>query len=115
MKRPLSFLGGGGKHQRLARAVALGTLAGQTSSSSGPPLPKTCELGPLDGDEEVDTLLELWALGLLSATLLQVIAASACQVAPRPQMQILNHLGAQGSHLGNAHRDLERKLNMGPP
>jgi hypothetical protein len=67
----------------------------------------------LDGDDEVDTLLELWALGLLSATLLQVIAASACNVAPRPQMQILSNIGSQVAHHGKAHRDLERKLNMG--
>ena len=91
MKRRLSLWGGGGKHQRLARAVALGTLAGPLSNNNEPLVPETLGCEPLDGDDEVDTLLELWALGVLSATLLQVVAASARNVSPRPQMQILSN------------------------
>ena len=89
MKRRSDFWGGGGKHQRLARAEILGGLLGQAASSNEPIRPEDLRPGPLDGDDEVDTLLELWAMGLLSATLLQNIAASACNVAPRPQMTAL--------------------------
>ena len=113
MKRRSDFWGGGGKHQRLARAEILGGLLGQAASSNEPIRPEDLRPGPLDGDDEVDTLLELWAMGLLSATLLQNIAASACNVAPRPQMTALKNLGSGGVHQGNAHRDLQRKLNMG--
>ena len=105
---------GGGKHQRLARILAIGGMAGQGASSSEASLPQQNPgRGPLDGDDEVDALIELWALGLISATVLQMIVAAACNVAPRPQMQVLKALGTSGIHANNAHRDLERKLNLG--
>ena len=58
-------------------------------------------------------MLELWGLGLTSAVVLQSIASAACRVAPRAPMQALAEIGANGNILGNCHRDLERKLNMG--
>ena len=104
----------GGKHQRIARFLAVTALSSQDSSPevsilSGPVRP--CNF--LEDDAEVKCLLELWALGLLSAVLLQTIAASACQVAPRPAMRILAQLGGAGSAPGNAHRDLQRQLQLG--
>ena len=114
MKRKGNIMFGGGKHQRLARILAIGGMAGQGASSSEASLPQQNPgRGPLDGDDEVDALIELWALGLISATVLQMIAAAACNVAPRPQMQVLKALGTSGIHANNAHRDLERKLNLG--
>ena len=118
MKRKKPFWSsGGGKHQRFARAVALGGLIGQTvgdqARGSGEVVVPYTQKGPLDGDPEVDTLLELWALGLLSAVVLQVIADAACKVAPRPPMQALANIGTKGDHKNNAHRDLTKKINQG--
>ena len=94
----------GGKHQRLIRA----RLAEEgTASSSGNPLVDVHQ-GPLDGDPEVDVLLELWSLGLLSATSLRAIGQGAMQVAPRACMRSLATLSA-----GHCHRDLARKLQLG--
>ena len=45
-------------------------------------------------------LLELWALGLMSALVLQSIAAAACRVAPRLPMEALASMGASGGHKG---------------
>ena len=72
-------------------------------------------MGPLEGDAEVDVLLELWSPGLVSATLLRTIAQAACQVAPRPAMEALARIGTSGDFSANAHRDLRRKLNLGIP
>ena len=66
----------------------------------------------LDGDREVETLLELWALGLLSAATLCTIAIAANISAPRPQMTALAGIGAQGTWTRNCHRDLARKLQF---
>ena len=65
-----------------------------------------------DGDAEVELLVELWALGLVSATTLQAIGAAAVVAAPRPQMRALAQLGAEGVHRNNCHRDLQRKLGV---
>ena len=103
MKRTKSMLPRGGKHQRLARAASPGCAILSDAGNSM----------PLHGDPEVDVLLELWSLGLMSALTLQVIASAACKVAPRPNMEALASIGAAGGAPGNAHRDLERKLNRG--
>ena len=66
----------------------------------------------LDGDREVETLLELWALGLLSAVTLCTIAIAANISAPRPQMTALAGIGTQGTYSNNCHRDLARKLQF---
>eukprot|EP00974_Lingulodinium_polyedra_P040493 3889142-Lingulodinium_polyedra.AAC.1 len=78
MKRRSSFWGVGGKHQRLARAaLTAGALA---SGSQDPIVPELFEnKGPLEGYPEVEVLLELWSLGLVSAILLQTVAAAACR------------------------------------
>ena len=102
---------GGGKHQKLARLALV--AGGVVSNASGSDLPMLPVRGPLDGDAEVDTLLELWAMGLLSAITLQMIASSACKVAPREQMVELSRIGTEGVWRGNAHRDLKAKINMG--
>ena len=64
--------------------------------------------GPLDGDPEVDKLIELWSLGVLAAKTLREIAAAAMLVAPRPAMGELASLSP-----GHEHRDLTRKLGVG--
>ena len=93
---------GGGKHQRLVRA-RLGTATASTGpASSNNATPQ----GPLEGDAEVDVLLELWALGILSASMVQYIAAAANKAAPRPQMATLAGLGTHGAWKANIHRDL---------
>ena len=101
MKR--SRLWSGGKHQRLQRARVdhVGPLPA-AGSASGP------RLGPLDGDPEVDVLIELWSLGVLSAKTLRTIATAAVKVAPRPAMCELASLSE-----GHFHRDLSRKLKLG--
>ena len=53
---------------------------------------------PLNGDQEVDVLNELFNLGLLSAQTLQQPGSRATQVAPRPRMETLANLGTQSSH-----------------
>ena len=105
MKRATSVRAFGGKKQRLARCGSLPELFASHGSVGG--------TGPLDGDAEVDVLLELWSLGLMSALLLQTIAQAACLVAPRPAMERLSHIGAEGNVRGNAHRDLQRLLHLG--
>ena len=72
MKRqPSSIRAFGGKHQRLARALPMGALASQASGNGEPVLVGGLTVAPLDGDDEVDVLLELWSLGLMSAILLR--------------------------------------------
>ena len=73
----------------------------------------SCQAGPLDGDPEVETLVELWSVGLLSAVTLQQIAASSQKAAPREAMRHLAELGTSGARPGNVHRDLSRKLDLG--
>jgi len=110
-------IGFGGKKQRLARIpdADLARRAGQGSTPRGIPsfAVGAASSGPLDGDAEVDVLLELWSLGLMSALLLQTIANAACKVAPRPAMERLSHIGSGGNVRGNAHRDLQRLLQLG--
>ena len=53
-------------------------------------------------------LIELWALGLMSAKILHEIGRAAMQVAPRPPMAMLAGLGK-----GHYHRDLSAKLRLG--
>ena len=96
---------GRGKRQRLnfaSRALDPGVHPERTRVGAG----------PLDGDPEVDKLLELFALGLLSATTIRDIAGAAVQVAPRPQMNVLAALGTEGRHSNNIHRELSRKLML---
>ena len=90
-----------GKHQRLRDGPAM--LAGLV-----PPRSRG-----IDGDAEVDLLCELWAIGLLSSTLLQSIAAASVLAAPRPQMQTLARLGTSGRHGSNVHRGLQHLLEVG--
>ena len=92
MSNQLSFKHGG-KRQRLAALSSTDTI-------------NHCS-DPLFGDPEVDVLLELWSLGLLTATMLVAIAEGAMKVAPREQMRILADLG-----FDNSHRNLVNKLNM---
>eukprot|EP00974_Lingulodinium_polyedra_P037597 3606844-Lingulodinium_polyedra.AAC.1 len=96
----------GGKRQRLQRALL--------AQAHGLDLPAERDArGPLDGDEEVDLLLELWALGLVSAKTLRDIAGASHRAAPRPQTEALSAIGKSGALSGNIHRDLARKLNLG--
>eukprot|EP00969_Alexandrium_andersonii_P257024 11363374-Alexandrium_andersonii.AAC.1 len=95
----------GGKRQRLA-------ASGLASGSRGV-LDGSSQAGPLDGDPEVETLVELWSVGLLSAVTLQQIAASSQKAAPREAMRHLAELGTSGARPGNVHRDLCRKLDIG--
>ena len=70
MKRRWSVWGGG-KHQRLARTVVTAGLASGAAGSGeliDPELYRSSNL--LEDDPEVETLLELWSLGLLSAVVL---------------------------------------------
>ena len=102
------FVSRGGKRQRLRiafRAQELGQPLGRARGSNAGG-------GSLDGDVEVDTLVELFALGLLSATTVREIAAAAIIVAPRPQMATLAALGTSGRHKNNILRDLTTKLNL---
>ena len=66
----------------------------------------------VDGDPEAELLVELWSLGLLSATLVQQIAAASNKAAYRPQIAALADCGGKGVHRGNIHRDFARKLGM---
>ena len=61
----------------------------------------------------MDLLLELFALGLLSATAVRDICAAAHRMAPRPQTGVLAALGGSGRFAANVHRDLVRKLKLG--
>ena len=103
MKRRAPFRSGG-KWQRLLYAQATRQPVGPLQD--GPS-------GLLDGDPEVDVLLELWALGQISGPTLQQIGQAANAAAPRPQIQTLSRLGGGGDNPGSIHRDLERKLRLG--
>ena len=96
----------GGSHQRFASARSFG---GGSSSQVAPARPGSgapdLRPGHLDGDPEVDVLIEFWSLGVISAKTLQAIAAVAVLVAPSPAMNELASLS--NVHL---HRDLTRKL-----
>ena len=83
MKRPR--LGIGGKHQRLARA-GVGASSSRTAPSHRGDAGPVLRPGPLDGDPEVDKLVELWSLGVITAKTVHEIAAAAVLVAPRPAM-----------------------------
>ena len=48
--------------------------------------------GPLDGEKEVELLIELWALGLVAARTIRDIAVAAHLVAPRPQTLALRSM-----------------------
>ena len=98
------WLDRGGKRQRLARGLQHNT--GRDAGHS------RVYQSPLFGDEEVDLLLELFALGLLPASTLQQICAAADRVASRPQTKLVASLGAQGRHANNVHRDLVTKLKL---
>ena len=86
---------------RLARAVR----ANQRERAIAGP-------GPLDGDPEVEALVELWSLGQISASVLQQIAQAAVQVSPRRQMQALASTGTGGQYPANITRDLRRHLQL---
>ena len=83
------ILGGGGKHQRFTE------LRAQSSA------PEADVGGLLEGDAELELLIELWALGLMAATALQMIAAAALQAKPRAPMSALASVGATGGNLEN--------------
>ena len=102
------FLGRGGKRQRLDRAFRLEAQRALPAGSAA-----ADSQGPVEGDAEVDLLMELFALGLMPATTVRDICAAAHAVAPRPQTGVMAHLGASGAHASNVYRDLVRKLNMG--
>ena len=89
-----SFVRRGGKRQRLARADALTRESGPSAAAF------PSRRGPLEGDEEVEMLVELFALGLMSATAVRDIAATAQRMAPRPQMEALASLGPIGHLFG---------------
>ena len=67
----------------------------------------------LDGDAEVELLIELWALGLMAATTSQMIGAAAMWAAPRAPMSAVASMGGTSGSLDNAHRDLERNTQHG--
>lgn len=99
------FLDQGGKHKK----IHLSRLAKRI----GKTLDVAEQSGMLDGDPEVDVLLELFCLGLISAGSLQEIGHAANLVAPRPQMRCLASLGTCGTHRNNVFRDLHAKLQLG--
>ena len=99
LRRPLHLLKGG-KRQRSRRAHIL-ALAGHSIIAQH----YDSRQGPLDGDPEVDVLLELWSLGLITPKVLRDIAIAACLVAPRPQMKSLSTV--------HRYRDLSSKLSLG--
>ena len=112
MKRQASSIRAfGGKHWLVG--LPMGALASQASGSGEPVLVGGLTVAPLDGDDEVEVLLELWSLGLMSAILVQTTAQAACQVAPRPAMEALARIGTSGDFSANARGDLRRKLNLG--
>ena len=70
--------------------------------------------GELQGPEEgtsvlAERLQEAWGWGLLSAPLVQWLAAGASEDGARGVTDLAN-IGTQGSHEGNCHRDLVRLL-----
>ena len=58
-------------------------------------------------------VVELYALGILSAKTARDIASAAHRSAPRPQTEVLAKLGAGGEYTNNINRDLQRKLALG--
>ena len=104
MAAPARWLARGGKRQRLARALREHVAAAAPAASSQ---------GPLDGDDEVEALVELFALGIISSRTVQELASAAQRMAPRPQMATLAGLGVSGAIQRNIHRDLVRKLRLG--
>ena len=103
MKRRRTLWGSVGESQRLARVVVTAAVAAGAAGSQGLGIPETLRASPLDGDAEVDVLVELWSLGLISVVLFQSIAAAACEVAPRPAMRNRAKIGTVGAFQGNAH------------
>ena len=101
------FLPRGGKRQRLRHAFR--EAAGGPSSGAE----ASTQHGPLEGDEEVELLIEYFALGILSAAAVRDICAASNRVSPRPQAEALASLGGSGSVRSNVHRDLVRKLKLG--
>lgn len=99
------FSGPGGKHKK----IQLSRLAKRIGNT----LDVAEHSGMLDGDPEVDVLLELCCLGLISAGSLQDMGHAAQFVAPRPQMRCLASLGTCGTHRNNVFRDLHAKLQLG--
>ena len=77
----------GGKWQRLRTVQAQPSEPGPSSTNRPG--------GPLHGDPEVDLLLELWALGIISGPTLQQIGKAANAAAPRPQVETLSRLGGE--------------------
>ena len=68
--------------------------------------------GPLDGDAEAEFLVELWAMGILPAHLVQQIAERSALVAPRPQISLLAAMGSEGRYPGNCTQQLRTYLRM---
>ena len=91
---PRYFRLSGSKRQRLSGYRRVVGDRGTSSTTEQTP-------GPLDGDPEVDVLLELWALGMIAATVLVQVAKAACLVAPRPQAETLSALGHRGANPGS--------------
>ena len=56
--------------------------------------------------------MELFALGILSATTIREIAAAAQKTAPRAHMATLAALGCTGEYKANIYRDLKAKLKL---
>ena len=79
----------GGKHQLLRRLQA--ATRGQRRSLRGERI--AANSGPLDGDVEVELLVELWSMGLISAVVLSQIGVAANIAAPRPQVAALAKIG----------------------
>ena len=94
---------GGGERQRLRRWALAKPLAKPLARPGRPSIE-----GPLDGDKEVELLIELWTLGLVAARTIRDIAAASHAMAPRPQTLALSIMGDN-----NLHRDLVRKLKLG--
>ena len=116
-QRLIASMPGCGKHQRLRDAVRLGVLRnpqpGRRSSSGAAASSRGPSGDNLLDDPEVECLVQLWALGLLSAKTLQAIAAASSRAAPRAPIESLAALGNGGRHGGNTHRDLDRRLRLG--
>ena len=68
-----------------------------------PPQVGLCLPGPLRESQKVDLLIELWALGLLSATTLQHIGVVAIRVASCPPVDALALLGTYGAYPASMH------------
>ena len=99
----------GGRRQRRSRSWwdLGGEKHANASSASG-----TVPAGPLEGDPESRSPIELWGLGLLSATTLQHIGVVANRVASRPQVDALALLGTYGAYPASMHRVLLVKAQL---